>query len=184
MKPRVKAGKIPANADNTRPAGETAKSIMDSMTKGQIPDPKVDMAKKCTTCGTMGATETGQCLPCASKDGAAKEAGKANGAPAQVDLKGKGGRKAKPEKAVGKKRPEQLESPALVPAMDGVGKAAKRLVEAIRNVEDAIDERGEAETGLLMALRKAKRQAIQVLGYKLQIDHKAAVDKIKVQKPK
>lgn len=57
----------------TKPGGgvpitqETAKSILDGMQKGQVPNAQANMEKACLTCGAMGATESGECLPCVSK---------------------------------------------------------------------------------------------------------------------
>lgn len=54
---------------NTEPLPPTltAASILDKMQENQVPDASVDMEKACTNCGTMGATASGECLPCVSK---------------------------------------------------------------------------------------------------------------------
>lgn len=71
-----------------------------------------------------------------------------------------------------------------MPAPDGVGKAADRMKLAIEACSEAIEEKGEAEAALIKALKKARRTAIQVAGYKFQYKHTGPSDKILVQKAK
>lgn len=137
----------------------TAKELQDAMAGQQIPSLTVDMDKKCSGCANMGATENGLCLPCISK----KVTGK------------------KPRKVT---KPVQMEASALVPNMDGVGRAATGLAEAIEELEAAQDEKGKAEQGLINALKKAKRTSFQSRGFKFSLTHIGPKDKIAVQKPK
>ena len=81
------------------------------------------------------------------------------------------------------KRPQQQELNGM-PTLDGVGKAARRMKDAIIALQDATDEKGEAEDALLKALKKARRTAIQCDGFKFQFNHIGPKDKITVQKQK
>lgn len=164
MKARVTAGAPRQGAKASIAAAEAA-DLQRAMTAGQVANPTVDMDKACKTCGTMGATETGECLACVSKAAANKAAGK----------KDKPGRKPKIV---------QMEAVALVPKMDGVGKAAKRFAESLTSLDEARDERGEAEQNLINSLKKAKRTSFQTLGFKFFLNHSGPKDSIKVQKPK
>ena len=78
----------------------------------------------------------------------------------------------------------QTEADALIPAMDGVGKAATRMVAAIRAADECAVEKGEAESNLIKALRKAKRTSFKCDGINLLLQHVGPKDKITAQKPK
>lgn len=90
----------------TKPGGgvpitqETAKSILDGMQQGQIQSTDVDMSKACQTCGNMGATKSGDCLPCVSKRGAKPAEAKPEVAKPEP----------KPEKKGKKVRPQRIET--------------------------------------------------------------------------
>ena len=81
------------------------------------------------------------------------------------------------------KRPEQPELNGM-PKLDGVGKAARRMKDALLALQDATDEKGQAEDALLKALKKTRRTSIQCDGFKFQFSHIGPKDKITVQKPK
>ena len=68
--------------------------------------------------------------------------------------------------------------------IDGVGKAARKYLEAIEAHEGTGKHRGETEANLIRALRKAKRTSIQIEGWKFNHNHTGPKDSIKVQKPK
>lgn len=161
MKPRVKAGKV---APMSVEAAE-AKELQSKMQAGQIPSITVDMDKACKKCGTMGATESGLCLACVSKKVLPEDNGE-----------------SEPKKK--KAKPVQMEATALIPKLDGVGKAANRMAEAIKLCDEAAEEKGEAESNLIAALRRAKRTSIKVSGYGFNLSHIGPKDKIVVQKPK
>ncbi len=92
-------------------------------------------------------------------------------------LKGPKPKKAKKPKLVTPDLPE-------MPKPDGVGKAADRMKDAIEACVEAVEEKGEAESALIKALKAAKRTSIQVGGYKFQYKHTGPTDKITVQKAK
>jgi hypothetical protein len=83
-----------------------------------------------------------------------------------------------------KVKPVQTEAAALVPEMDGVGKAANRLAAAVRAKEEAAEEYGEAESNLIRALKKVHRTSFKADGITMLLQHKGPVDKIAIQKPK
>lgn len=82
------------------------------------------------------------------------------------------------------KKPEQTEAAGLIPPLDGVGKAANQMVEAIKAVAAAAEEKGESESNLIRALRKAKRTSFKTQGVELYLNHRGPVDKIQVKKAK
>ena len=82
------------------------------------------------------------------------------------------------------KRPEQTDASALIPRMDGVGKAANRLAADVRAKEEASEEYGEAESNLIRALKKVKRTSFKADGITMLLQHVGPKDKITVQKPK
>lgn len=81
-------------------------------------------------------------------------------------------------------KPVQTEASALIPELDGVGKAANRFAAVIKSLAELSEEKGDAESKLIAALRRAKRTSIKVEGYAFFLNHKGPVDKIQVQKPK
>jgi hypothetical protein len=78
----------------------------------------------------------------------------------------------------------QSENSALIPPLDGVGKAANRMADCIVACDAAAEEKGKAESKLIAALRKAKRTSIKVKGINLMLSHIGPRDKITAQKPK
>ena len=90
--------------------------------------------------------------------------------------------KSELEKPDGKLK--QVEAPALVPPLDGVGKAANLFSSIIKKLAELSEEKGDAESKLIAALKRAKRTSIKVDGYAFFLNHKGPVDKIQVQKPK
>jgi hypothetical protein len=89
-------------------------------------------------------------------------------------------------KIAGKKggKPVQTEAAALIPPLDGVGRAAQRMVKAVRACDEAAEEKGEAESNLIRALRKSKRTSFKCEGVNLLLSHVGPKDKITIQKPK
>lgn len=85
-----------------------------------------------------------------------------------------------------KKARKQTSNPELpgMPALDGLGKAARRYVEAIQSVEAAVTEKGDAKDALIRAMKKRSKTTMQVDGYTFLRDRKGPVDNIKVHKPK
>lgn len=68
--------------------------------------------------------------------------------------------------------------------MDGVGKAAKRMKEALEALEIAQDEKGAASENLQKSLKKSKRTSTSYDGYQFQLKHVGPKDTITIQKPK
>jgi hypothetical protein len=81
-------------------------------------------------------------------------------------------------------KPVQQEIKSVIPKLDAVGRAAKKMTEAIKNVAEWTEAKGNAEGGLIKAMKKARRTSINCEGFSLFLDHKGPVDKIKIQKPK
>jgi cell division septum initiation protein DivIVA len=79
---------------------------------------------------------------------------------------------------------KQAEATALIPPLDGVGKAANAMADCIVACDTAAEEKGKAESKLIAALRKAKRTSIKVKGINLLLSHIGPKDKITAQKPK
>lgn len=90
----------------------------------------------------------------------------------------------KPKRTRKLKKPVQPTLPGTEVKLDGVGKAANRMAEAIKACDDASEEKGEAESALIAALKRSKRTSIKVLGYAFNLSHIGPKDKITVQKPK
>lgn len=85
-------------------------------------------------------------------------------------------------KPLAKKKPIQ---PVLLEVkMDGVGKAAKRMKEALEALEIAQDEKGAASENLQKSLKKSKRTSTSYDGYQFQLKHVGPKDTITIQKPK
>lgn len=83
-----------------------------------------------------------------------------------------------------KAKPVQMEAVALIPKLDSVGKAGKRMAKAVKELETAQDEKGEAEQALINAMVKADRKSFQTMGFKFSLKHTGPKDSIAVQKPK
>lgn len=194
--------------NNTKHAGETAKSILDNMQARQVGAPKSsvddeEMLKKCiaiiTTEGKASVSLLQRRLKLGYKSAVSymdelekrKVVGPSKGAEprdilvplTEAESNGKPKDKPKAEKPKST-RPVQMEAPALVPKLDGVGKAGKRLAKAIRAVEDATEEKGKAEQEMITQLQKAERKSYQTMGFKFNLSHTGPKDKITVQKPK
>ena len=90
----------------------------------------------------------------------------------------------KPDDTKSHSKLKQVEAPALVPPLDGVGKAANAMADAIVRCDEAAEEKGKCESRLIAALRKAKRTSIKVKGINLLLSHIGPKDKITAQKPK
>lgn len=87
-----------------------------------------------------------------------------------------------PEKPTPLKKPVQ---PTLLEVkMDGVGKAAKRMRDALEALEVAQDEKGAASENLQKSLKRAKRLGTSYDGYHFSLKKVAAKETIAVQKPK
>lgn len=178
MKPRVRAGKV---APMSIAAAEAA-DLQRTMQSNTIPDGSADMGKKCTTCGAMGATESGECLPCVSKRGADK----ASRPPVIVKgaLKEKPAKKGQPAKDSPKqKRVGQSDLPGM-PKPSGPGRIAREYLDVLEEIEKKTTEKGDLMQSLINSIKKAKRTSVQVDGYKFNLKHRGPEDKITVQKPK
>ena len=82
-------------------------------------------------------------------------------------------------KPLAKKKPIQ---PVLLEVkMDGVGKAAKRVKNAIEALDIAQDEKGAAFENLQKVLKKSKRTSTSYDGYKFNLKHIGPQDTIQVQ---
>lgn len=88
-------------------------------------------------------------------------------------------------KPLAKKKPIQSIQPVLLEVkMDGVGKAAKRMKEALEALDLAQDEKGAASENLQKSLKKSKRTSTSYDGYQFQLKHVGPKDTITIQKPK
>lgn len=111
------------------------------------------------------------------------------GAPTRKERRRKASEKPKPsdipkQGRTGRKSPPQPDLPGVEVKLDGVGKAARRFLEALDAVEKASTEKGESSAALISALKRSKRTSIQVEGYKFEYHHVGPKDTIKVVKPK
>lgn len=92
------------------------------------------------------------------------------------------------KKDVAPDEPKPLKKPTqpvlLEVKMDGVGKAAKRVKNAIEALDIAQDEKGAAFENLQKVLKKSKRTSTSYDGYKFNLKHIGPQDTIQVQKPK
>lgn len=156
-KPRVKAGKGPA--PQSVAAAEAAEDLKNRMEGNGI---------------AQGQTAV------------APPPDKPEGAPTRAERRKKAAEKPKPsdipkQGRLGRKAQEQ-ELPGM-PALDGVGKAARKFLDARDAVETAKDNQQEAMSNVINALKRAKRKTINCDGYTIEYVHKEAVDRLKVKKP-
>lgn len=84
-----------------------------------------------------------------------------------------------------KKSKAKEKQPALIKVkLDSVGKCAKRLKQAIEELEAAQDEKGAASEALQKSMKDANRLTTSFDGYRFQLHHVGPKDTIKVDKPK
>jgi hypothetical protein len=157
--------------------------------KPTVPDAKKDLTalEEAMNSNTIAKRQPGEEVQAANERGARVaitpdkskdiEGGITKGEIARGKKKDKGPKSA-PGVAV------QTEIKGVVPKLDAVAKLAKKVVEAVKQIGDWTNARGDRETALIKAMKKSRRLAVNIDGYTLNLDHRGAVDKLKIQKPK
>lgn len=107
------------------------------------------------------------------------------GAPTRKERRRKAAEQPKPKDIppqgrLGRKAQQELPG---MPKLDGVGRAARKFLDALDSLEAAKSNRQTAMTNVINALKAAKRREINCDGFTITYIHKEAVDQIKVKKP-